>query len=233
MTREETKQLLPIFKAYSEGKTIQFRDSANNWHDFEQETVLIFDGDVNDYRVKPSEVENEVKINKELRASLVFLMTKLDSVKSESKLLKDDNLVNSLSEVLRYFKRNGELKEAYKEIYKDMLKENNEFVTLFFKFLTKDNDADLNESIKKFMTDEEIDKIINRTIRRMMMSNIIDTDLFLVKDVPWGNIKLQDNSSLILGSYEDGQIKRQLFSMNKKQVEQLVEYLNQIKNIMK
>lgn len=65
------------------------------------------------------------------------------------------------------------------------------------------------------------------------MSNIIDTDLFLVKDVPWGNIKLQDKSSLILGSYEDGQIKRQLFSMNKKQVEQLVEYLNQIKNIMK
>ena len=66
-----------------------------------------------------------------------------------------------------------------------------------------------------------------------MLTNIIDTDLFLVKDVPWGNIKLQDKSSLILGSYEDGQIKRQLFSMNKKQVEQLVEYLNQIKNIMK
>ena len=38
----------------------------------------MFDGDVNDYHVKPSEVENEVKINKELRASLVFLMTKLD-----------------------------------------------------------------------------------------------------------------------------------------------------------
>lgn len=67
----------------------------------------------------------------------------------------------------------------------------------------------------------------------MMLANIINTDLFLVKDVPWGNIKLQDKSSLILGSYEDGQIKRQLFSMNKKQVEQLVEYLNQIKNIMK
>ena len=67
----------------------------------------------------------------------------------------------------------------------------------------------------------------------MMLTNIIYTDLFLVKDVPWGNIKLQDKSSLILGSYEDGKIKRQLFSMNKKQVEQLVEYLNQIKNIMK
>ena len=88
MTREETKQFLPIFKAYSEGKTIQFRDPANNWHDYEKETVLIFDGDVNDYRVKPSEVENEVKINKELRASIVFLMTKLDSVKLESKTFK-------------------------------------------------------------------------------------------------------------------------------------------------
>ena len=39
MTREETKQFLPIFKAYSEGKTIQFRDSTNNWNDFEQEAV--------------------------------------------------------------------------------------------------------------------------------------------------------------------------------------------------
>ena len=67
----------------------------------------------------------------------------------------------------------------------------------------------------------------------MMLANIIDTDLFLVKDVPWCNIKLKDKSSLILGSYEDGQIKRQLFSMNKKEVEQLVEYLNQIKNMMK
>lgn len=67
MTREEAKKFLPILKAYSEGKTIQFRDSANNWHDFEQETVLIFDGDIDDYRVKPSEVETEVKINEELR----------------------------------------------------------------------------------------------------------------------------------------------------------------------
>ena len=77
-----------------------------------------------------------------------------------------------------------------------MFKENNEFVALFFKFLTKDNDADLNESIKKFMTDEEIDKIINRTTRRITMSSIIDIDLFLVKDVPCGNIKLQDKSDI-------------------------------------
>lgn len=61
----------------------------------------------------------------------------------------------------------------------------------------------------------------------------INTDLFLIKEAPWCNIKLENKGSLILGSYEDGQIKRQLFSMNKKQVEQLVEYLNQIKNIMK
>lgn len=65
-----------------------------------------------------------------------------------------------------------------------------------------------------------------------MSATAINTDLFLIKDVPWGNIKLQNKSSLILGSYEDGQIKRQLFSMNKEQVVQLVEYLNQIKNIM-
>lgn len=133
MTREETKQFLPIFKAYSEGKVIQFKDSDNNWRDFGQETVLTFNSDVNYYRVKPSEVESEVKINKELRASLVFLMTKLDSVKLALKLFEDDNLVNSLSEVLRYFKENGgeELKKTYKEIRRDIFKENREFISRY------------------------------------------------------------------------------------------------------
>ena len=65
------------------------------------------------------------------------------------------------------------------------------------------------------------DKVINKKVK------IYTSNLYLL------HIKLKDKSSLILGSYEDGQIKRQLFSMNKKEVEQLVEYLNQIKNMMK
>ena len=67
----------------------------------------------------------------------------------------------------------------------------------------------------------------------MMMSNIIDTDLTIGRDKPWANVKLKDSSYLLLGMYEGGKVERMLFNMNRKQVEQLVEYLNQIKNIMK
>ena len=67
----------------------------------------------------------------------------------------------------------------------------------------------------------------------MMMSNIIDTDLTIGRDKPWVNVKLEDSSYLLLGMYEGGKVERMLFNMNRKQVEQLVEYLNQIKNIMK
>ena len=62
--------------------------------------------------------------------------------------------------VFAFFTRNPRGGKAKKIDENDV----NEFVALFFKFLTKDNDTDLNESIKKFMTDEEIDKIINRTL---------------------------------------------------------------------
>lgn len=45
MTREEAKELLPIIKAFAEGKTIQFRG-----RDVEESS---FDGSLNDYRIKP------------------------------------------------------------------------------------------------------------------------------------------------------------------------------------
>lgn len=45
MTREEAKELLPIIKAFSEGKTIQFRE-----RDIEEPS---FDGCFNEYRIKP------------------------------------------------------------------------------------------------------------------------------------------------------------------------------------
>lgn len=45
MTREEAKELLPIIKAFAEGKTIQFRG-----RDVEESS---FDGCLNDYRIKP------------------------------------------------------------------------------------------------------------------------------------------------------------------------------------
>ena len=45
MTREEAKELLPIIKAFAEGKTIQFRE-----RDIEEPS---FDGCFNEYRIKP------------------------------------------------------------------------------------------------------------------------------------------------------------------------------------
>ena len=49
MTREEAKELVPIVKAYAEGKTIQYMDRNNNWNDFNNPS---FYGDSH-YRIKP------------------------------------------------------------------------------------------------------------------------------------------------------------------------------------
>lgn len=54
----------------------------------------------------------------DLHSSLLFLMLKLEEAKSNPML--DKNFVVSLTEVLRYFRDNGELKKAY-ESKKDSL----------------------------------------------------------------------------------------------------------------
>lgn len=53
-----------------------------------------------------------------LHESLLFLMLKLEEAKSNP--ISDKNFVAALTEVLRYFRDNGELKKAY-EIQKDSL----------------------------------------------------------------------------------------------------------------
>lgn len=50
LTRERAKELLPIIKAYAEGKTIQMFDDENEWNDLNKPT---FDGDPSSYRIKP------------------------------------------------------------------------------------------------------------------------------------------------------------------------------------
>lgn len=54
----------------------------------------------------------------DLHSSLLFLMLKLEEAKSNP--MQDKNFVVALTEVLRYFRDNGELKKAY-EIKKDSL----------------------------------------------------------------------------------------------------------------
>lgn len=50
ITRENAKELLPIIKAYSEGKEIEFQELGGNW---ELLTYPNFDGEPCHYRIKP------------------------------------------------------------------------------------------------------------------------------------------------------------------------------------
>lgn len=54
----------------------------------------------------------------DLHSALLFLMLKLEEAKSNP--MQDKNFVVALTEVLRYFRDNGELKKAY-ELQKDSL----------------------------------------------------------------------------------------------------------------
>lgn len=54
MTREEAAKLLPIIKAYSEGKTIQHRVATGKWYDaYRADCNLSFEAG-EDFRIKPS-----------------------------------------------------------------------------------------------------------------------------------------------------------------------------------
>ena len=50
MTREEAKQLLPIIKAFAEGKTVQIKDKTGKWNDL-YEPCWNYSPDK--YRIKP------------------------------------------------------------------------------------------------------------------------------------------------------------------------------------
>ena len=102
-----------------------------------------------------------------LHSSLLFLMIKLEGAKSNPML--DKNFVTALTEVLRYFRDNGELKKAY-ESQKDSLADmaNSPWVKALKDYVSSKNqengvDAelpDIDELIKKLTSDEFIEKKI-------------------------------------------------------------------------
>lgn len=104
----------------------------------------------------------------DLHSSLLFLMLKLEEAKSNPML--DKNFVVALTEVLRYFRDNGELKKAY-ESQKDSLAgmTNSSWVKALKDYVSSKNqengvDAelpDIDELIKKLTSDEYIEKKIN------------------------------------------------------------------------
>ena len=103
----------------------------------------------------------------DLYSSLLFLMLKLEEAKSNP--MSDKNFVSALTEVLRYFRDNGELKKSY-ELQKVSLAymANTPWVKLVIGMLTskmqEDNvDAelpDIDSLIKETSSDEFIEKKI-------------------------------------------------------------------------
>lgn len=104
----------------------------------------------------------------DLHSSLLFLMLKLEEAKNNS--MSDKNFVKALTEVLRYFRNNGELKKAY-ELQKDSLTDiaNGIWAKLVIGILTvkmrEDNiDVELpniDALIEENTSDEFIEKKIN------------------------------------------------------------------------
>lgn len=103
-----------------------------------------------------------------LHSSLLFLMLKLEEAKSNP--MQDKNFVAALTEVLRYFRGNGELKKAY-ESQKDSLADmaNSSWVKALKEYVSSKNQEDgvdvrlpdIDELIKKLASDEFIEKKIN------------------------------------------------------------------------
>lgn len=104
----------------------------------------------------------------DLHSSLLFLMLKLEEAKSNPML--DKNFVEALTEVLRYFRDNGELKKAY-ELQKDSLTDiaNSPWAKLVIGMLTSKIQEDkvdaevpdIDALIKENTSDEFIEKKIN------------------------------------------------------------------------
>lgn len=102
-----------------------------------------------------------------LHASLLFLMLKLEEAKSNP--IAEKNFILSLTEVLRYFRDNGELKKAY-ESQKDSLEDmaNSSWAKALKEYVSSKNQEDgvdaklpdIDELIKKLASDEFIEKKI-------------------------------------------------------------------------
>lgn len=103
----------------------------------------------------------------DLHSSLLFLMLKLEEAKSNPMI--DKNFIVALTEVLRYFRDNGELKKAY-ESKKDSLADmaNSSWMKALKEYVSSKNqevgvDAelpDIDELIKILTSDEFIAKKI-------------------------------------------------------------------------
>ena len=103
----------------------------------------------------------------DLHSSLLFLMLKLEEAKSNP--MQDKNFVLALTEVLRYFRDNGELKKAY-ESQKDSLADlaNSSWAKELKEYVASKSQEDgvdtklpdIDELLKELASDEFIEKKI-------------------------------------------------------------------------
>lgn len=104
----------------------------------------------------------------DLHPSLLFLMIKLEEAKNNP--MSDKNFVAALTEVLRYFRDNGELKKAYeiqKDSFIDLAKGNwAKWIMEILASKTQEDGVDvelpnIDVLIKECTSDEFIEKKIN------------------------------------------------------------------------
>lgn len=114
----------------------------------------------------------------DLHSSLLFLMLKLEEAKSNPML--DKNFVAALTEVLRYFRANGELKKAY-ELQKDSLADmaNSPWAKLVIGMLTSKMqedkvDAELTD-IDALIKEGTSDEFIEKKIKDILGDNDVDS----------------------------------------------------------
>lgn len=93
-------------------------------------------------------------MKKQLHEALAVLLTKLSSAR-DNPLLMDSYVVKALRTVLMTFKESGELNAAYKEQIQTTLESSNPWVAMMMKSIGADS------NIKKGMTDEDIDRMID------------------------------------------------------------------------
>ena len=62
MNRQQAKELLPIIKAFAEGKTIQYYFGGAVWRDVKSNEAIDFSDNPSNYRIKPEPDKNQLPI---------------------------------------------------------------------------------------------------------------------------------------------------------------------------
>ena len=97
MTPEQAKELLPIIKAYSEGKTIQYKndDTGNKWVDGKD---FAFSYDPEHYRIKPDTIKYRSYI---LCSNGTFIVCGIVANENKS-LAQQEETVESIAGFIRW-----------------------------------------------------------------------------------------------------------------------------------